>query len=383
MIYLNNAATSYPKPLSVQDAMLDALQSSGGNPGRSVDSLTGKADDVVNHTRFLAAKMFGISNPNHVIFTSSATEALNIAILGTLKSGDHVITSTMEHNSVTRPLYHLETQEGVRVTKIPMDPIKGVDPDDIVAAITDDTKLVCLTHISNVTGTMNDIAEIGDICHKKNVRFLVDASQSAGTHPIHMDSMNIDLLAMPGHKGLMGPSGTGLLCIGDHVDPALLNPIKFGGTGVQSELPYQPIDLPFRYESGTLNVPGIAGLGAGIRFINETGMDNIFVHESFLMQMLLDWLSDIPSITIYGNLDATQKGAVLSINIDGMDPVDVAMILDTSFEIAVRPGLHCAPDAHRTIGTIDIGGTIRISPGYFTTAEEIHAFIDAMKEISE
>lgn len=377
MIYLDYAATSGAKPESVYTASDDALRNASGNPGRSGHKISLKAGAIVAETRLLCSRLFHAENPESIVFCSNATDALNLAIQGSVTKGDHIITSTMEHNSVARPLEHL-MDEGVEVTKIRADLETGVDPAAVAAAIKDNTKLAVFTHISNVTGTVNDIEAIGAICREKGIPFLVDASQSAGAVKIDVQKMNIDMLACPGHKCLYGPQGTGCL----YIKPGLeLKPLKQGGTGSRSELLHQPEDRPDKYESGTLNVPGIAGLGAGIRFIMETGIEKIHERDMALTARLIDGLSALDGVKIYSPLHS-QRGPVVSITIDGYEPQDISIYLDQVFDIATRSGLHCAPDAHGTIGTLEAGGTVRISPGYFTTEEEIDACLEAIGIIS-
>jgi len=379
MIYLDNAATTWPKPAEVYDAVSDALRNKSGNPGRSGHSLSLSAGKILDNVRFSIAKMFGIKDPDSVVLTYNTTDSLNLAINGVLEPGDHVITSSMEHNSVTRPLEHL-SQNGVSYTKIPMDPLLGVNPQEIEAAITGNTKAVVLTHASNVTGTINPIGAVGKICRKRGILFLVDAAQSAGRIPIDVNTMSIDLLAFPGHKGLMGAMGTGGLYIREGIP---VEPSRYGGTGFHSELPMQPLELPYRYETGTPNVPGFAGLDAGIRFISKTTMTAIYEHEARLTNLLLDGLKKIENVKIYGPLDSKNRLAVVSVTIENVDPMEASLILDTSFDVAVRAGLHCAPDAHQTLGTIHTGGTIRISPGYFNTEAEIEQCIKGIASIAE
>lgn len=377
MIYLDYAATSGAKPESVYTAADNALRNASGNPGRSGHKVSLAAGDVVAETRFLASRLFHAENPESIIFCSNATDALNLAIQGSVSDGDHIITSSMEHNSVARPLEHLKDRN-IEITKIRASVETGVDPADVEAAIKDNTRLAVFTHISNVTGTMNDIAAIGKICREKGVTFLVDASQSAGAVKIDVQEMDIDMLAMPGHKCLYGPQGTGIL----YIKPGLeLRPLKQGGTGSRSEMLRQPDDRPEKYESGTLNVPGIAGLGAGIKFIMDTGIENIHARDNMLTTRLIDGLSALDGVNIHAPRE-NDRGPVVSITIDGYEPQDISIYLDQVFDIATRSGLHCAPDAHNTIGTLGSGGTVRISPGYFTTEEEIDAFIEAVGIIS-
>ena len=374
MIYLDYAATSGHKPDEVYTAADHALREVSGNPGRSGHKLSLEAGGIVAQARLLCTRLFHAESMETIAFGVNTTEALNLGIYGTVKPGDHVITSSLEHNSVARPLEHLK-DDGVEVTKIAADFEKGVDPDEVEAAIKDNTKLVVMTHISNVIGTVNNIAAVGDVCRRHGVTFLVDAAQSAGVRPIDVQAMKIDMLAFPGHKCLYGPQGTGGLYVSPHVD---LKPLLVGGTGTQSELLHQPTSRPERYESGTLNVPGLAGLSKGIEFILKTGVDVIEQKENELMRRLIEGVRAYDNIQIWGPQGAENRAAVLSITIDGYEPQDVAIYLDQIFDIGVRSGLHCAPYAHEALGTLKRGGTVRISPGYFTTMDDIEACIEAL-----
>ncbi len=378
MIYLDYAATSGRKPEAVYEASDRVMREVSGNPGRSGHKISLEAGAIVAEARLLCSRLFHAPASETIAFGVNTTEALNLGILGMVEKGDHMITSSLEHNSVARPLEHLK-DEGVEVTKIRADLENGVDPDAVEAAIKDNTKLVVMTHISNVTGTVNDIAAIGDVCRRHGVTFLVDAAQSAGVRPIDVQAMKIDMLAFPGHKCLYGPQGTGGLYISPEVD---LRPLLTGGTGTQSELLHQPVSRPERYESGTLNVPGLAGLARGVDFILKTGVDAIEEKEYELTARLISGIRQYDNITIWGPQTAKNRAAVLSITIDGYEPQDISIYLDQIFDIAVRSGLHCAPYAHETLGTLDKGGTVRISPGYFTTEEEIDACIEAIGIIS-
>ena len=378
MIYLDYAATSGRKPEAVYEASDRVMREVSGNPGRSGHKVSLEAGAIVAEARLLCSRLFHAPVSETIAFGVNTTEALNLGILGMVEKGDHVITSSLEHNSVARPLEHLK-DEGVEVTKIRADLENGVDPDAVEAAIKDNTKLVVMTHISNVTGTVNDIAAIGDVCRRHGVTFLVDAAQSAGVRPIDVQAMKIDMLAFPGHKCLYGPQGTGGLYISPEVD---LRPLLTGGTGTQSELLHQPVSRPERYESRTLNVPGLAGLAKGVDFILKTGVDAIEEKEYELTARLISGIRQYDNITIWGPQTAKNRAAVLSITIDGYEPQDISIYLDQIFDIAVRSGLHCAPYAHETLGTLDKGGTVRISPGYFTTEEEIDACIEAIGIIS-
>ena len=375
MIYLDNAATSWPKPEAVYDTVSESIRR-GGNPGRGESEKARAAATDIIEARTALAQLFHISDPNRIVFALNATDAINLALQGMLKPGDHVVTSRMEHNAVTRPLAYLE-DAGVRVTKVTTDPVKGASPDTVRAAICPDTKLVVMTHASNVTGALNPIEEIGAVCREKNVPFLVDASQSAGAIPIDVVKMNIDLLAFPGHKSLLGPTGTGALYVSESVSPV---PIRSGGTGVFSEVRLQPQQLPYYYEAGTQNTVGISGLCAGVHYILERSVNNIYHEEQKMLQHLIDGLSAIDGVTVYGPLTPPRAAAV-SFNIDGLDCADVAMILETYYDISVRAGLQCAPDTHRLLGTFDMGGTVRVSPGLFTKPEEIDTFVKAITEI--
>lgn len=378
VIYLDNAATSYPKPEEVYEAVLHHMKHAGANPGRSGHQLALEAGRGIFGTRESIASLFNIDNPMQIIFTSNATEALNLAIKGVLKKGDHVITSSMEHNSVLRPIKALE-DIGVENTIIKCNSDGSLSPEDIKHAIKNNTKMVVLTNASNVTGTIMPIEEVGKITKEAGILFLVDAAQTAGIYDINVKQMNIDLLALPGHKGLMGPQGTGILYIGEGID---VMHFKEGGTGSKSEELTQPEMLPDRYESGTPNAPGIVGLGAGIEFILKEGLDKIRNHEKQLTHYFIEELKKIEMVKIYGPKDVEKQGAVVSINIGDEDSSEIAFILDKVFNIAVRSGLHCAPMAHKTIGSFD-QGTVRFSIGYFNTKEDIDKAIEAIKNICE
>jgi cysteine desulfurase family protein len=377
-IYLDNAATSWPKPESVYLAVDHALRESGGNPGRSGHKLSLAAHRIVEETRRLLAQLFGISGPERIVFTMNTTDSLNMALKGLLSAGDHVITGAMEHNSVTRPLEALK-KIGVECTKVETSPITGVNIEKVKTAIKKNTKLMVFSHISNVSGTVNPVCEMGALCRERGVVFLVDAAQSAGAVSIDVDKMNIDLLAFPGHKGLLGPQGTGGLYIREGIS---LVPLRQGGTGNQSELLIQPEQSPFKYESGTLNTPGLAGLGAGVRYILQEGVGAIQSKETYLANKLIEGISQISGIAVYGPPAGPGRSGVASLRFDEIDPDDAAMILDNTFNIAVRGGLHCAPDAHAALGTLDRGGTVRISIGSLNTDNDIDMCIQALVSIA-
>lgn len=380
MIYLDNAATSWPKPESVYQTMDEFLRKKGGNPGRGSHSMAVAARETVEETRLLIARLINASEVERVIFTLNCTEALNLGLKGLLRPGDHVITSCIGHNSVVRPLRKLE-QQGVKITRLPPCPETGVmSLHDIEEAITQETKLVVVTHASNVTGTIQPIEEYAVVARKYGLIFMVDAAQTAGKYPIDVQAGNIDLLALSGHKGLFGPPGTGVLCVGNRVD---LDPLREGGTGSYSEQEEQPYLLPDRYESGTINSVGISGLGAGLRYIFSEGLEKISAHGQYLIDRLIEGLANVPKVRLYGGAkDRSKQAPIVSLNIEGYEPGEVGAILDQTFDVKVRTGLHCAPGAHRTLGTFPLG-TVRLSPGYFNTKEEIDLTVHALEKIAK
>ncbi len=376
MPYFDNAATSFPKPEAVADAVYDCLKNYCANPGRSGHKLALKMDHKIYDTREALTSLIGGDDPLRMIFTFNGTDALNLAIHGFLQKGDHVVTSSMEHNSVNRPLYALKNSGFIDLTIVEADKNGCLTADDIEAAMTDRTTLVAITHMSNLTGTIMPIQEIGERI-KGRARLLVDAAQSIGVLPIDVEKMHIDLLAFPGHKGLFAPQGTGGLYIGKDIE---LKEIKQGGTGSFSQDFLQPTILPDRFESGTENGPGIIGMGEGIRFINETGIDAIHEKEMRLAKRFVEGVKEITGIKLYGPLDERQ-GPVVSLNLPERDSAEVAYRLDQEYDICVRPGLHCAPFAHRTIGTLETGA-VRFSFGYFNTEEEVDTAIQALRHIA-
>lgn len=375
-VYLDNAATSHPKPDSVYRAADRALREIGASPGRGGYRSAMEATRLLFEARETLAELFGIRDSSRLVFTGSATEALNLAIGGLLRPGDHVVTSSMEHNSVVRPL-HLAELRGVEVCRVPCDRRGLLNPRDVAAALRSDTRLIAVTHCSNVTGTIQPVEEIASLAARAGVPLLVDAAQSAGLLPIDVSDSGIAILAGPGHKGLMGPPGTGFLYLAEGIDPA---PLMVGGTGGFSTTPDQPAEMPARYESGTVNLPGIAGLRAGAEFVLATGTDAIRRREGKLVGLLLDGMASIPGITLHGPLPGSERGGIVSFTVEGMDPALIGFTLDREHDIFVRTGLHCAPDAHRTIGTFP-EGTVRVSPGFFNTEDEIEAFLRAMERI--
>ncbi len=375
-LYLDNAATSFPKPDAVCDAAGQALRGKAGSPGRGGYRAALDAAREVFATRLAAARLVGLADPARVVFTANATEALNLALFGVLKPGDRVVTTSMEHNAVLRPLHALAGQ-GVEVISVAADSSGFVAPAALRRACTPGTRLLAMTHCSNVTGTIQAIEELGPWCRTQGILFLVDAAQSAGSLPLDMAGMAIDLLAVPGHKGLLGPTGTGFLAIAPGVEP---RPLLYGGTGSRSSSPEQPEELPDRLESGTLNTVGLAGLHAGLQFLAATGIERIRAGEQALIGQLCAGLAQMPGVRIYGPRDASRCGSVLSLTIDGRDPADIAFRLDRDYDISVRDGLHCAPEAHRTIGTFP-QGTVRVSPGCFTSAEDIERLLAAVRSL--
>lgn len=378
MIYFDNAATSFPKPNIVYDKIMEAMKEYGANPGRSGHKLALRASRGIFETRELIAKFFNIKNPMNVLFTFNATEGLNMGIKGVLKSGDHVVTTSMEHNSVLRPIKYLE-KLGVESTIVRADSMGRINASDILREIKPNTKLIATTHISNLTGTIMPVEEIGQIASERGIIYLLDAAQSAGVYDIDVEKMNISILVFPGHKGLFGPMGTGGVYIRDGIDVA---ETLQGGTGSISHSLLQPDIKPDRYESGTSNGPGIVGLGAGITYIIEKGIKNIREHEENLTLHFIEEANKINGIKLYGPLNINEQGAVVSLNIKDADSSEISYILDEEYDIAVRPGLHCAPLAHETIGTLE-QGVIRFSFGFFNTHEEIEYSIKALKEIAK
>lgn len=378
MIYLDNAATTYPKPEKVYDAVLDCMKNYCANPGRAGHKLAMRAAREIYDARENIAKLFNIDNPMTIVFTNNATDSLNLAIKGVVKKGDHIITTSMEHNSVIRPIKSLE-KDGIENTIVECDKDGFLNPDDIKNAIKKNTKLIVTTHASNVVGTIVDIKSVGEIAKEKNILYLVDASQTSGVYDINVKDINVDMIAAPGHKCLLGPQGTGILYIKEDLNVDIL---KEGGTGSRSEDLFQPDLTPDKYESGTHNTPGIVGLNEGVKFILETGIDNIRAHEEELCQYMLDRLREVPNIVIYGPKDSKKRAAVISINIPKIDSGEITFLLDSEYNIATRSGIHCAPLAHKTLGTIE-QGAVRFSLGYFNTKKDIDEAVKALKEIEK
>ena len=369
-LYLDNAATSFPKPEAMLAAMTAYQQAVGANPGRSGHGLSIDAGRIIYETRETLARLFHSEDPLRIVLTKNSTEALNIALQGALKPGDHVITSGMEHNSVMRPLRFLESQ-GVRVSVIPCSPRGELDPEDIKKAIRPATKMVVMTHASNVTGTILPVEAVGAIIREKgDILFCVDAAQTAGVLPMDVQKMKIDLLAFTGHKSLYGPQGTGGLYVRKGLEKGIA-PLMMGGTGSRSEFEAQPDFMPDKYESGTPNTIGFAGLGAGATYLAGQTMERIRAKEEQLTRRFLERLEAFKDqVTVYGPNDAARQTAVISFNVKNISPSDAAMFFEEKFGILCRPGLHCAPAAHRTIGTFP-RGTVRFSFGFFNTSREV------------
>lgn len=379
-IYLDNAATSWPKPDSVYDAVSRYLRECGAPAGRSVYAEAHQANQAVTAARASLAKFLGADDPRRVIFTLNGTDALNLAIHGLLDEGDHVVTTVVEHNSVLRPLRQLETCRGVKVDRVACNVRGYVDPLAIRRAIRPKTKLVAVTHASNVTGTIQNISEITAIAHEREAVVLVDAAQTLGYLPIHVGELGIDLLAAPGHKGLLGPLGTGLLYLRAGMERRIRT-LREGGTGTQSDDDRQPQMLPYKYEAGSLNVPGIVGLGAGIDFLRMQG-NRLREHHQQLTDRLIAGLIDIGGVRVFGPAEASERVGVVSIAIEGYDPQEVAATLDGAHRVQVRAGFHCAPLMHAALGTLDLGGAVRFSIGVFNTEADVDAAIAAVAEVA-
>lgn len=380
-IYLDNAATSFPKPDEVYDAVDHYQRKIGAAAGRGAFDSAVEATRIVEYCRNYAAKLLLAESPERIVFTSNATDSLNLVLHGYLNPGDHVVTSQIEHNSVLRPLRDLQERIGLHVTTVPADSNGVVDPADFVKAVHDKTRLVILLHASNVTGAIQPVEEVCKIAHNVGAKLLVDAAQSAGHIPIYVSRLPVDFLACAGHKGLLGPLGTGLLYIRPGAEHELRS-VRQGGTGSQSENDRQPDILPDKFESGNLNVLGLAGLGAALNWVKFEEVERIREGELHVTNLLYDGLSDVRGIRLLGPRDSKARVGALSLTVDGYDPQSVATILDQNYGIQVRAGLHCAPGAHRALGTFFQGGTVRLSVGLFTTPEEIATTVSALKEIA-
>lgn len=378
MIYLDNAATSFPKPPAVAEAMSELLAHAAGNPGRAGHVLAVAAQRIVSDARRLVSSFLGAPDPARLVFTQNATEALNLGLWGLLRPGDRAVTTGMEHNAVARPLTAL-SDRGVAVERVPCGPDGALDLADLERALrAAPTRLVAMVHASNVSGTILPAADAARLAHAHGALFLLDAAQTAGALPLDVKALGVDLLAFPGHKGLLGPTGTGGLWIAPHVK---LAPLRQGGTGIHSEEERQPEELPEGLEAGTLNTVGIAGLAAAVRYLAAHGVEEVRARESALTARLLAGLAELPAVRIHGPRDPRRQVGTVSITLDGWEPVDAAAVLDGSFGIAVRAGLHCAPLAHRTLGTHP-AGTVRLSVGCFTTEEHVDRAVSALRALT-
>lgn len=379
LIYLDNSATTFPKPAEVYDFMIDFYRKHGVNPGRSGFDAAIETEEVVYNTRKMLTELFNGDDPNRLTFSYNASDSLNMLIQGLAEKGDHVVTTMLEHNSVLRPLHHLFLNGIIELDYVPFDTNGYIDPDDIKKALRPNTKMVVMTHCSNVIGTVQPLAAVGKICKEAGVLFVVDSSQGAGALPIDMKAMGIDALAFTGHKCLMGPTGIGGSYVMENV------PVKytrFGGTGVRSAQQTHLEEFPYRLECGTLNLLGVAGLNAGVRWVKEQGMENLHSKEIAMWDRLRKALQQIDNITTYCATHPENKNPVLSFNIKGFDSGDVGTMLDVDYNIACRTGLQCAPKVHQHLGTDKIHGTVRMSFGPFNTDDHVEAAINAITEIA-
>jgi cysteine desulfurase family protein len=378
VIYLDNAATSFPKPEGVYSALDRFARHSLANPGRAGHRMALAAEHALDDARHRLNRFFNGRAPERWIFTLNGTDALNMAFKGVLNDGDHVITTDLEHNSVSRPLVALAETGRIQLTRIAADPGGTVSPAAIASALTPRTRLVAVTHASNVLGTVQPVEEIGRLVRAAGALFLVDAAQTAGVIPIDVQVACIDLLGFPGHKSLLGPTGTGALYVGPH---AHLRPWREGGTGGDSSTPTQPKEFPYYLEGGTPNVLGVAGLVAGLDFVEERGLEAIHKHELDLCDQLRDALATMPGFEVFGHSDRARRVGAVSFRCEFMTATDLGAILDQSFDIAVRPGLHCAPYIHRALGTYP-DGLVRVSTGPLNTLADMGRLIDALQEVT-
>lgn len=378
-IYLDNAATSFPKPEEVYRAVDDYQRHVGAAAGRGGYRATRTAETLVDRARRNVARLFG-TTPSRIIFTLNGTDSLNLALHGFLQPGDHVVTTALEHNSVLRPLAWLREHRGIAVSIVPVREDGRLSCDDIRREIVSSTRLICMTHASNVTGVVQPIAEVGEMCRQQGVRLLVDAAQTAGHLAIDLANLPVDMLACPGHKGLLGPLGTGVLFLSDEMDDQV-EPVRLGGTGTHSEDEAPPLAAPTRYEAGNLNVPGLAGLAASVDWLLARDVGELHRHERALREELASNLSGIPGVTVF-HADRPETVGVLSFEVNGYGPQEVAPILDENFDIACRAGFHCAPRVHQALGTFDRGGTVRFSVGPFSQPEHVRSAVDAVRQLA-
>lgn len=377
MIYMDNAATTMRKPETVIEAVVNAM-SSMGNAGRGAHGASLSASRIIYNAREALARFFHAENPKQIVFTNNSTESLNIAIKGILEPGDHVITTMLEHNSVLRPIYEMK-EKGVEVTIVSADKRGNISYDEMDAAIKENTKAIVCTNGSNLTGNYVDIKRVGEIAKKHDILFVVDASQTAGVYPIDVQDMGIDILCFTGHKGLLGPQGTGGMCVREGLN---VRPLKSGGSGVQTYSKHHPTDMPTALEAGTLNGHGIAGLLAGVEYIEKVGIDNIREEELKWMWKFYNGVKDIPGVKIYGDFDAERRCPIVTLNIGEYDSSEVSDELLMTYDISTRPGAHCAPLMHEALGTVE-QGAVRFSFSHYNTEEEVETAIRAIRELAE
>lgn len=380
-IYFDNAATSWPKPESVYRAIDDYLRHQGVPAGRGSYAQAAELSRQIEQTRARLAQWVDAPSASHVVWTYSGTDSLHLALDGLLRPGDHVVTSALEHNSILRPLRQRELDGEIQVTRVDCEPSGVLDPQAVLDAVMPQTRLVALSHASNVTGLVQPLTEIGRALTEKRTRFLVDAAQTVGHCPVSFSDLHCDMLAAPGHKGLLGPTGTGFLAITPEIAPEL-RAVRLGGTGTSSESDRPPSTVPSKYEAGNLNVLGIVGLTAGLDFLAEQGLAKLQQHEQQLAQRLERGLSELDGITLFGQAPSEgEKLGVVSFQVAGFDPAEVAAMLDQSAQIQVRAGFHCAPHMHRALETDKMGGTVRVSFGPFNQETEVERLLDVLDQI--
>jgi cysteine desulfurase/selenocysteine lyase len=380
-IYLDNAATTWPKPEAVYEAVDRYQREIGGPNGRSGYREALEANSIVERARLGVAEVLGADDPVQIAFGFSGTDVLNLAIRGVVRPGDHVVTTVCDHNSVLRPLRALAESAGVEVSYVPCDGEGFVSPDDVRSVLRADTRLVAVVHASNVTGAVQPVAAIGRIVREHGALFLVDAAQSLGHVPLDVSTFDVDLVAAPGHKGLLGPLGTGVLYMRSGVEQEI-EPLRYGGTGSRSDEDRQPEDLPDKFEPGNHNLPGLAGLVASCEFLAKKTVDALHKHHNTLTARLLERLQGLDGVTVHGPQSTANRTSVVSITIDGYEPQELAAVLEASHRIQCRAGLHCAPRMHAALGTTAGGGTLRISPGFSTTLDEIDTLATALEEVA-
>ncbi|MBD3415161.1 MAG: aminotransferase class V-fold PLP-dependent enzyme [Candidatus Aminicenantes bacterium] len=380
MIYLDNGATSYPKPDEVYTFMDRFYRQFGVNPGRAGYDLCMEAGEIVEETRKLLTSFFNGEDPNRLCFSYNSTDALNIIINGMLQRGDHAVTTTIEHNSVLRPLYHLMKFKGVEVDYVRFDKNGFLDPDDFPKHFKKNTKLVVVNHASNVLGTIQPVKEIGHLCRKHGIPLAIDSSQSAGKIPVDIQDLNVDVVAFTGHKSLLGPTGIGGLYVREGIE---IRHTRAGGTGVRSAVRTHLYEYPYRLEYGTLNSVGVAGLNAGLKWVLEKGLDRLHQHEMKLTRLLRDGLKEIQGVTLYCQDDLKDHIAILPFNVTGFEALNTGTMLDVDYNIACRTGLHCAPLVHEQINTMDVHGAVRFGIGPFNTEDHIKTAVQAVREIAE